>query len=105
MYDKICPKCGTKLSQFYRTYMLGCPNCYVAFSEQLTPVLKELHGADFHVGKKPKVVGVEKELLFEYERLIKMREQAILEGDFSNLNEITAEIVSLSEELKRRGLI
>lgn len=105
MYEKICPVCGTKLSQFYRTYMLGCPNCYKAFGGEIIPVLKELHGASFHAGKVPKVVGVDKELLVEYDRLLKLREQVILDGDFSNINEITAEIVSLAEALKKRGLM
>jgi protein arginine kinase activator len=105
MYDKICPECGTKLSHFYRTYMLGCPKCYISFREEIIPVLREIHGATFHTGKSLEVVGVDRELLTEYDRLIKMREDATLEGRFSEINNITKQILELAEVLKRRGLM
>lgn len=105
MYDKICPECGTRLSHFYKTYMLGCPKCYSSFREELSPVLKEIHGATYHTGKTLEVVGVDRELLNEYDRLIKLREEATLERKFSQINEITEQILSLAEELKRRGLL
>ena len=105
MYDKICPECGTRLSHFYKTYMLGCPKCYQSFCDEMIPVLKEIHGATFHSGKTLKVIGVDRDLLDKYDRLIKMREDATLEGRFSQINQITEQILSLSEELKKRGLI
>ena len=68
-------------------------------------MLREIHGATFHTGKSLEVVGVDRELLTEYDRLIKMREDATLEGRFSEINEITKQILELAEVLKRRGLM
>ena len=105
MYDKICKACGTRLSEFYNTYMLGCPACYNAFKEEITLSVRKVHGSTFHTGKTPKTVGVDKELLMEYERLIKEKEDAALEGRFSRIKELSQQIIDLSEELKKRGLL
>ena len=105
MYDKICRACGRRLSEFYETYMLGCPECYKAFESEITASLKKVHGAFYHSGKTPKTHDLDRELINEYERLIKMREQATINGEFSQIKELSAQIASLYEELKLRGLL
>lgn len=105
MYDKICKTCGASLSEFYRTYMLGCPECYRNFHEEIVSALKKIQGKTYHVGKTPKVSKVDRELFSEYERLIKEREEATISGKFSRINDLTAEMNDLAEELKRRGIL
>ena len=105
MYEKYCDICKTSLSDFYRTGMLGCPNCYKVFGKELAAVLIEIQGTDRHVGKQPKIQGLNKELLSEYERLKEEKELAGLEGRFSEMAELTREIFDLQAELERRGLI
>ena len=105
MYDKICSACGTRLSTFYKTLMLGCPNCYKAFEGEIIASAQKIHGATVHVGKTPKTGGVDKDFLMEYEDLIKERERATLEGDFLRVNEISKDITEIAKELKKRGLI
>ena len=84
MPEKYCKYCKTTLSDFYATGMLGCPNCYRAFEKELSPVLYKLQGTDRHeTGAAPKIRGIDKELLTEYERLKKERELAGIEGRFS----------------------
>lgn len=46
-----CPTCGTSYSEFARTSLLGCTDCYRAFGNQLAPVLRRVHGANRHRGK------------------------------------------------------
>ncbi len=105
MYDKICKNCGTKLSEFYRTYMLGCPECYDAFEQEIASILKKVHGARVHTGKMPKIANIDRELLKDYERLIKEKEDATLDGRFSRIKSLSEELIALTEELKRRGLL
>ena len=105
MYDKKCKDCGTLLSGFYHTFMLGCPNCYKAFRTEINAAVKKAQGATFHVGKAPKVTGLDRELVDEYSRLIKEKERAGLEGRFSDMHELSVQILELAEELKRRGLM
>ncbi|MFH1368278.1 MAG: UvrB/UvrC motif-containing protein [Elusimicrobiota bacterium] len=47
-----CPVCGLTYNQFKGVGRLGCENCYSAFSAQLDPLLKRIHGSSKHVGKK-----------------------------------------------------
>ncbi len=105
MYDKICKTCGTRLSSFYNTSMLGCPDCYKAFAREIEVALQKMQGKTFHVGKNLKSFDLDRELVIDYQRLVKEREQAGLEGRFDDMREYSAQIYELQEELKRRGLI
>jgi protein arginine kinase activator len=105
MYEKVCKNCGTLLSEFYRTGMLGCEYCYQAFEKEITIALKKLQGKTFHVGKTQKGNSLDKQLILEYERLLKERENAILNGKFEDIRELSEDILALSEELKERGLL
>lgn len=105
MYEKVCVKCGTTLSSFYATGMLGCPHCYKEFEKEIIPALKKIQGRVFHAGKTPKISSVDRELLSEYERLLKEKEQATFNGEFDKMRSLTIEINQLVSELKERGLI
>ncbi|WP_301860923.1 UvrB/UvrC motif-containing protein [uncultured Megasphaera sp.] len=48
-----CPSCGMTYSQFNRTGLFGCPQCYEAFKEELPPLLRRIHGHCKHDGKVP----------------------------------------------------
>jgi protein arginine kinase activator len=85
--------------------MLACPHCYQAFENEIITSLKKVQGKTFHVGKTPKIVGLDRELLNEYDRLIKEKEDATLDGRYSRINELSQEILDLAEELKRRGIL
>lgn len=49
-----CPNCGFDSSDFQRTGRLGCATCYSTFSQQLGPVLEDMHTGLRHVGKVPR---------------------------------------------------
>lgn len=104
LYEKICPNCGTKLSQFMNTYMLGCPHCYQAFSVEIYDSLKKIQAKSYHTGKQPKLSGVERDLIEEYEYLLRQKEKAGEQHRFSDMAEISEQIFQLKEELKRRGI-
>jgi len=40
-------------SDFKKTSRLGCPACYEAFAEELTPLLAAVHKGTHHIGKVP----------------------------------------------------
>ena len=104
MYDKYCKTCKTSLNSFYATGMLGCPHCYKAFGLEIELALKKIQGRTFHAGKTPSVSKLDRELISEYERLLKEKELAGLEGRFSDMITLTEDINALKEELVRRGL-
>ena len=49
-----CDVCGMTWAKFKTAGLLGCPNDYSVFEEELTPLLKRAHeGATHHTGKVP----------------------------------------------------
>jgi len=54
-----CPNCGMSYGDFRKIGRFGCSQCYDAFREQVTPLLKRIHGTPSHSGKHPGVVVVE----------------------------------------------
>lgn len=105
MYNKVCRLCGRTLGEFYNTGMLGCPECYKSFGAEINVALKKIQGAYVHVGKKPKISGLDRDFLREYEELLREKEQAGLNEDFDRVAELSKEIFELQKELKSRGLI
>lgn len=105
MFDKICRKCGTTLSSFYDTGMLGCPYCYEEFKNEITNTLVEIQNKTYHVGKTPKFSIEDKNLLSEYRNLFAEREKLVIDGKFTQMKEVARRIYVVEEELKKRGLI
>ena len=106
MYDKICKHCGYPLSEFYRTGMLGCPQCYKAFEKEIVPTLYKIQGKSYHTGKTPYNLSREDRALLErYKKLIVEKELATIEGRFGDIRNLAEQIVLLSDELKSRGLL
>lgn len=52
--EQHCPTCGLTQSEFSRTGMLGCEDCYAAFAGTLQPLVRRVQGAGRHHGKAPK---------------------------------------------------
>lgn len=52
--ERSCPRCHMRRTDFKKTGRFGCAECYVAFAEELPPLLKAMHRADQHVGKIPR---------------------------------------------------
>ena len=50
--DKVCDRCGLKLSELRNKGWLGCASCYQAFEEEIEDLLVHVHGSSMHKGKK-----------------------------------------------------
>jgi protein arginine kinase activator len=49
-----CGTCGSTFARFRKTGLLGCPDCYEAFSKQLDGVIaRSQNGASSHTGRVP----------------------------------------------------
>ena len=51
--EKSCLVCGTTGRDFKKRSLLGCPSCYEAFAEELSPYLRAMQKGSRHVGKAP----------------------------------------------------
>jgi protein arginine kinase activator len=52
--QRACPVCGITFYEFRSRGRLGCPHDYVAFEQQLEPLILNIHGEAEHTGKTPK---------------------------------------------------
>ena len=50
---KTCPICGITFADFRKFGRLGCAYDYIAFEDDLQPLLVNIHGSLQHVGKEP----------------------------------------------------
>lgn len=50
---KTCPICGITFADFRKGGRLGCGYDYIAFEDDLEPLLVNIHGALQHMGKEP----------------------------------------------------
>ena len=48
-----CSRCGMTYRQFRKQGRFGCSDCYQAFAAELQRLMKRIHGARAHVGKRP----------------------------------------------------
>ena len=50
-----CDSCGSTFEDIIDTGRYGCPNCYDVFEDRMDPILKNLQGANRHVGRLGKI--------------------------------------------------
>lgn len=97
--EPVCPDCGLSYSEFSRCGKFGCSSCYQAFSGQLEPLIKRIHGTAAHTGKVPKRSG----LRFGVEQLIKRLrhelEQHVTREEYEVAAKLRDEIKVLERQL------
>ena len=50
-----CDRCGLSYATFRQHGLLGCPSCYEAFEDKLSPLIQRAHqGGAHHIGKTPR---------------------------------------------------
>lgn len=57
---KKCPSCGASLYELTNAKRGFCPECYIAFSDELAPYFKNMHGSYLHKGRRPMSQNVTK---------------------------------------------
>jgi protein arginine kinase activator len=50
----VCPTCKMTFREFRNQGRLGCSHCYIAFREELLPLLENIHGDTHHCWPWPK---------------------------------------------------
>ncbi len=95
--DVVCERCNTTLSRFTKSGKLGCPHCYTAFREQLTPMLQQIHGRVQHAGRKPLDTEAAQRRRAVYDRLTRQMEQAVAMEDFETAAILRDQLRHLSQ--------
>ena len=78
-----CTTCGMTFDEFLNKGKFGCGNCYSTFENKLDEVIKQIHGAKKHIGKKVRRLENAKEQIVqkhqekETEKVIDERQEKI----------------------------
>lgn len=100
-----CEVCGMTFSEFREKGLLGCPNDYEAFREQLLPMLARAQdGNTQHVGKTPRRAGTAQQKQMAILRLRSQLKQAIAAEQYERAAQLRDEIKQMdSVEPERPG--
>lgn len=78
-----CEACGMTFSQFRKDSLLGCPDCYKAFEQQLATILERAQeGGTHHIGKVPRRAGTGEQRQALLMRMRKRLNQAVVGEDY-----------------------
>ncbi len=93
----VCPVCKTTLKEFKSTGKLGCPNCYEAFREEISKVIKRIAPFDKHKQDAIKTKEIKPKLTKE-EQIAELRDQmkqAVAEERYEDAAKIKKQITKL----------
>lgn len=97
-----CEHCSMTYQQFAKIGRFGCAHCYETFKEQLTPILRRLHGGNSaHNGKIPKRIGGTIHLRKKRDELKEHLKELINNEKFEQAAEVRDEIRSLDKRLNQ----
>ena len=57
MQSKKCNLCGLSFEEIRKLGKVGCPKCYSTFSEELSGIIREIHGSAKHCGNIPESIA------------------------------------------------
>jgi protein arginine kinase activator len=94
---KQCPMCGITFAEFRKGGRLGCPYDYVAFQEDLEPLLVNIHGATSHSGKTPQNQNGTPERQFRLKQLKDEMKEAIDHEQYELAGKLRDRIASIEQ--------
>ncbi|MBC8202414.1 MAG: UvrB/UvrC motif-containing protein [Planctomycetes bacterium] len=84
-----CPDCGMALADYKEKALLGCPECYVTFKEQLIPVIANLQEKHTqHVGRSPRRASADIDRHIAIRRLLSDLERAVTQEAYEEAADI-----------------
>lgn len=99
MQERVCPRCKTSLSEFYRTNSLGCTNCYKIFENEIRNALLKQQGAINHIGKVSTKHISKVKIKEQIEQLELEKNEAAKDEDFMRAEILKNKIEKLKGEL------
>lgn len=96
-----CPQCGITFKQFRSQGRLGCPHDYVAFRNELVPLLETIHGETQHVGKIPHHAPDLSRKQFELMRMRNDLKSAVQNEMYEDAARLRDQIQHLESELRQ----
>jgi protein arginine kinase activator len=89
--------CGVTFAEFRKGGRLGCPYDYIAFEEDLEPLLINIHGATAHAGKAPHNLSGTPQRQFRLKQLKEEMKDAIQKEQYEVAGKLRDRIASIEQ--------
>ncbi len=101
--DVNCPVCKTSLREFKNTNRLGCPNCYEAFRDEVSAIIKRIAPYSMHKqeGLKDLINKKESKPVSKQDKITALREEmkiAVREERYEDAAKLKKKIQKLESE-------
>lgn len=96
----VCKNCGTTSDEVLNTGYLGCSECYKAFREIISPMIRRVQGGTQHVGKSPETSA---ESMSERDKLTLKLKRALEREDYEEAVKLRDMIRKLRDEEEQNG--
>ncbi len=94
-----CPDCGMTLTHYKEKTLLGCPECYITFKEQLLPIIANLQEKQTqHVGRSPKRASADVDRHIAIRRLLTDLERAVTQEAYEEAADIRDSLRELHQK-------
>jgi protein arginine kinase activator len=98
--DRFCGVCGTTLTDFRESGMVGCPDCYRVFADALETVLESETEPTEHLGKMPRRGSENDPVRHEIMRLERMLSELVACERFEEAAGVRDRLAELGREVE-----
>jgi len=95
-----CPSCGMTFYDIQEKGRMGCGKCYEQFADNISALLRKIHGADRHVGKMPARSDEAAEKQQDFLVLKKKLQELVNREDFEEAAVLRDKIKTLEDKIK-----
>jgi protein arginine kinase activator len=97
-----CPECGIAFNEFRESGRFGCANDYVAFADELLPLLENIHEDSQHTGKRPRSLLIGTEAQAQLIRLRHELQLAVASENYEAAAQLRDQIAGLEADARAR---
>jgi protein arginine kinase activator len=98
-----CPVCSITFLEFRKQGRLGCPHDYEFFSEELDPLLMNIHDQTHHIGKVPKRCPQGADQQTQLIRLRREMKEAIAGENYERASQLRDEIRAAETQVRTKN--
>ncbi len=98
--QRACPICGITFLEFRKQGRLGCPNDYDFFSDELEPLLLNIHDQADHIGKVPKRCPQGADQQTKLIRLRREMKEAVASENYERASELRDEMRAIEAQTR-----
>lgn len=96
-----CPQCSTTYDELLETGKFGCGYCYLAFKEQIKPIIRRIHGTIYHKGKVPEKYKKQIKIANDLRGLNNRLKSAVKKENYEQAAELRDKIKLLAKKLEK----